>query len=383
MAYDYKRLESVVMKVKINPNSKDNLAALQKELNECYPDCKCQGVLYTNNTDKMFFGMCVLPIISHDEFRDIVSTNKPVRIKNYYIEIDSKLFDPGAGLTTREITAIILHEVGHLVNDPSPVEKTRHAMDIQYAVTGTTMKFDENDDINTVLIVGITDTLRKVTSLFYRNDEEIMADSYVVKCGYGLELVSALKKISKNGWNLNQTVNNKFVVLAWCLRLYHDFNIRRIAALRSIKKSSELTGSELEKRQLLSLSDRLRSARGGMVRESVCLLEHDRGNNIFYKAKRNSIKKYEEDYFEYVMMARNVTDQDEALWMMREINARISIIENFLATEKNIPEKERDRWDTLFDNYIALRDNLAKTVTYKDRFVGIQVNYPAIKGMDY
>ena len=83
------------------------------------------------------------------------------------------------------------------------------------------------------------------------------------------------------------------------------------------------------------------------------------------------------------MMARNVTDQDEALWMMREINARISIIENFLATEKNIPEKERDRWDTLFDNYIALRDNLAKTVTYKDRFVGIQVNYPAIKGMDY
>lgn len=383
MAYDYKRLETAIMKIKVNPNSKDNTEALRRELNACYTDCTCEKVLYTNNTDKLFFGMCVLPIVSYDNLRDILSTNSPVRIKKYCIEIDSKLFDPGAGLTSGEITAILLHEVGHLVNNAEPVEKVRKAVDMQYAISNTNMKLDSgSDDISIVLITGITDTLRKVTSLFYQTDEEVLADNYVVKCGYGPELVSALKKIEKNGWNLNKSVNNKFVVLAWCLRLHHDFAIRRIAAIRATKKASELTGSELEKNMLLNLNDRLRSVRGGMVRESVSLLEHDKGNNIFYKAKRNSIKKYEEDYFEYIMMARNVTDQDEALWMMREINSRISVIENFLSTEKNIPDKDRARWDELLDNYLELRSNLAKKVTYKDRFIGIQVNYPAINGMD-
>lgn len=383
MAYDYKKLEDAVIEVKVHPHSKASLNGLQRELNACFSDCKCNGVLYTVNTDKLFFGMCVLPIISERELNDIICTNKPVRLNNYYLEIDSKLFDPGAGLTGKELTAIVLHEVGHLVNDATPVDKCRQVMDTQYATTDTKMSFETHDDLNQILCAGLSDTIRKLTSIFYTSDEEIMADAYVIKCGYGNELVSALKKIQNNGWGLNRSVNNKFVVLAWCLRLHHDFGIRRISALRTIKRCNELTGSQLEKRVFANLDRIVRQARGGMVRESTTLLEYDKSNNIFYKAKRNSLKQYEEDYFEYVMMARNVSDQDEALYLMRNINTRISVIENFLETESNIPAKERDRWDTLFDNYIKLRDTLARTLTYKDRMVGIQVNYPAIKGMDY
>lgn len=382
MNYNSSKIEDIsdaMGSIKKSPNS-SSLTALKNALNGLYRDSTCKGVLYTNNVDKMFFGMCVFPVITDKMAVDIVQSDDPIRLREYYLEIDSKLFNPVVNLTQNELTAIVLHEVGHVVNDASPVETLRKQVDFYLAKNGETLSITDSIYYRNILAFGFTDAIRKITSMFF-DTEEIKADEFVIKSGYGEYLESAMDKIVKNGWSVNKDVNNKFVLLSWVLRLYKNVKLRRIAALRSIRKSKSLTPSQLEKRQLDNLDDGLRKIDDTSLIESV-VLEFTATNEKFREFKIKGLKGFESDYYEYNMIKRNITDQDEALYLMRQINTRLSVIENFLETEK-LNDSEKARWTKLFDKYSDLRDDLSSKITYKDRFVGLQVNYPSIKGLDY
>ena len=67
---------------------KSKLTDLKNSLNKFFNDAKCLEVIYTNNTDKMFFGMCVVPKMETNELLDILTRDNPIRIEKYYIEID-------------------------------------------------------------------------------------------------------------------------------------------------------------------------------------------------------------------------------------------------------------------------------------------------------
>lgn len=374
------KLQGTIIDIKNDGPSNSNLIRLKNELNKVYSDCNCKGVIYTNNTDKLFFGMCVLPVIPDHDVVNIVQSDESIRISEYYIELDSKLFSAMLGLTASELTAILLHEVGHLVNDASPVDTLRKQIDIYLARNGDTLSITDSIYYRNILNFGFSDTIRKLTSIFF-DTEEIKADEYVVKCGYGEELESAMEKIQKSGWNINKDVNDKLILFCWVMRLYKNVKIRRIAALRSIRKSKSLTASHFEKRALESLDNNLRRIDDSSLIESV-VLEFTKPNEKLREFKVKGLKGFESDYYEFNMIRRNVTDQDDALYLMRQINTRISVIENYLETE-TMSENERVRWDKLYNKYITLRDVLSSKIVYKDRFVGIQVNYPEIKGLDY
>ena len=101
------------------------LIDLKNELNKFFKDSICKEIIYTNNTDKMFFGMTIMPYIKTDNVYSLLNTDEKIRISEYYLELDSKLFDPILDLTVAEIVAILLHEVGHLVNDSSNIQRLR------------------------------------------------------------------------------------------------------------------------------------------------------------------------------------------------------------------------------------------------------------------
>lgn len=370
-------LIDTMRKIKANPNT-STLTVLKNELNKFYKDSTCRGVLYTNNTDKMFFGMCVLPVISDGMAVDIVQSDMPIRLDNYYIELDSKLFDPLLNLTDTELTAILLHEVGHVINDASPVENVRKQVDLYLAKNRDTLTITDSVYYRNILAFAFADTIRKITSIFF-DTEEIKADQYVIKCNLGGDLDSAMQKIQKNGFNINKDVDNRFVVLCWTLRLYKNVKMRRIAALRSISKAKALTPSQLEKNQLEGLDSRLRRIDDASLIESV-IKEFPSLSKKVSEAKIRGLKSFEQEYYEYAIMINNVVDQDEALYIMRQLNSRLSIIENYIETEHSSSNK---RWSELHAKYIKLRDQLSSKIVYKDRFIGIQVNYPNIKGLDY
>lgn len=381
MSYNQKTddIVSAMRSIKHKANSV-SLKELKDALNSFYRDSSCKGILFTNNADKMFFGMCVLPVITDKTAVKILQSDDAIRLSEYYVEIDSKLLNPVMGITAEELTAIILHEVGHVVNDATPVETLRKQVDLYLIRNGETISITDSIYYRNILAFGFSDAIRKITSVFF-DYEEVDADEYVIKNGFGEQLTSAMDKILKNGYTINKDVNNKFVILTWVLRLYKNVKFRRIAALRSIRRSKSLTPSQLEKKQLDSLDDGLRRIDDSSLIEAV-VLEFTKPNEKFREFKIKGLKGFDADYYEYKMITRNIADQDQAIYIVRQINTRLSVIDNFLETEK-LTDSEKDRWQKLFDKYSELRDDLSSKITYKDRFVGLQVNYPSIKGLDY
>ena len=69
-----------------------NLDDIKECLNCIFVENSCTDVLFTNNTDKPFFGIHVNPLMSSTDAITIIATDEKVKLNKYQIEFDSKLF---------------------------------------------------------------------------------------------------------------------------------------------------------------------------------------------------------------------------------------------------------------------------------------------------
>lgn len=361
-----------------------DLGELKKECTKFF-DGTCKNIYYTENTDKMFFGMKLIAEIDPNKVYDYITDDRPMtkddlRIWNYSIELDSKLFDPLLGLTPEELTAILLHEVGHMVNDTTPMQNARDYINSYLADNKETLSMTDSIHYKEILAYGIKDFISKDRSMFYTtNEDEILADEFVRGCGYSNCLDSALKKIVKNNSKLYTDSDiSKFTVMAWTLRLYKGLKFRRIGALRTLARAKQMTGSMLEKKEMENIARRIRRIDDTELLESV----QDKVKARMRKMRYDSIRSLDDDYYEISMRIRNVEDEDDALYLMRQINTRLSIMEDYLQSE-DMDDKERKKWFDSIDRFKDLRDKLSKSVTYKSKTYGIYINYPDIKPDNY
>ena len=102
-------LEVIMGRIKMGPSA-SKLSDLQSELNRLFKMSYCESVIYTKNTDKPFFGMCVMPTLTQIDFNRVFLNNEPSNIatKKYFLELDSKLFD--IDLNNKELNNILLNE---------------------------------------------------------------------------------------------------------------------------------------------------------------------------------------------------------------------------------------------------------------------------------
>ena len=357
-----------------DPNKKEalheGLISLKNELNRFFKDSVCDEIIYTNNVDKMFFGMCVMPSIKSEDVYKYVQGDEELRIDHYSLELDSKLFN--AGITSEEFVAILLHEIGHIVNDASSVNRFKKNM-ANYMCTNGPLRVTSNINYREILTFGIKDSLRKMDSIFDKRDDEILADEFVISYGYGQYLDSALRKIVKYTGNIPKVDGNKFLVMAWTMRLYNDILNRRIPALYQIRKMVDIVPSYFEKSELKNLEIRLRR-----IDDDSILGNYIQEGGFIAGLKRKGIKSYEEDFYELTMLTKNVQTEDDALVIMHRINSRISIIEDYIDSEE--PNKNDDkRWNLLLDKYRKLRDILSSKTLMKDDYSRINVVYPTIR----
>ena len=95
------------------------------------------------------------------------------------------------------------------------------------------------------------------------------------------------------------------------------------------------------------------------------------------KNRLNNLRTIDSAFYELNMQIRNVEDEDDALWLMRQINSNIAIIEEY-RNSSDCDEYERDKWNQVLDKFLDLRDRLSKTTVYKNKSYGIFVQYPEI-----
>ena len=247
--YDLNKIDKLLGSLD-NDHSSSNLLKLKKELNSFFLNSACKQVLYTINTDKLFFGMRVYVHISKNNSINLIESDKEHVFTEYSVEIDSKLYDPMLGLTDKELTAILLHEIGHIVYDSGNMESIKANIDMYFA--NNDVYLPRNDtSYRELLAYAIKDSVIKNASLFAKiGNEELVADAYVAGCGYGIYLESAFKKILSNNLYINKSVNNKFVTLAWVLQVATNIGTTRLPAIKTLNKAKQLTASELEKREI-------------------------------------------------------------------------------------------------------------------------------------
>lgn len=411
--YDFNDLIISVGDLMDNFHNKSKIEGLKREINKFFKDGKCQYIKVTQN-DKMFFGMSVTPHIDEQVAIRLLQDDEPFRFKQYYIEIDSKLFNPFLELSPAEITAILLHEIGHVVNDSSLVDTLRST--IQSMVLKDKLSTIGISTYPEILAFGVKDAARKLSSMFYIYKQgEVLADEFVFMCGFGDQLSSAFSKICKSSYGIHKESEGKLSALGWSMSLYKETKLKRIPAVRLIRKMKSLTGSETEKQELENLEKAL-----GLVRvnestgeiyitkedfdriyidecsysvNSGFITEKTNGNYITngnvrkskygtlaYQFTNNGLNKFKHDLYDYKMRIRHVNNQDDAIYLMRQIGIRISVMEDYLNNNK-LGQYECDAvWD-LLDKYYALREELSNNTKYNFDYTKslIQVNYPEIK----
>ena len=350
-------------------------STLKNELNKFFVKAKCFDVLYTENTDKLFFGMRVYPVFNSDDIVNVLKDDKPLVITGYYVELDSKLFDPMLNLSERELTAMLLHEVGHIVCDVETIDEVKKQVDMYLAASDDYLSDKYSKSYKEVLAYAMKDSIIKVGSIFSKiGNVEIIADSYVAACGYGPELASAFRKISRSSIYLNKNVDNRLIAISWALRLKNEFNTTRLPAIKTLNKAKQLTASKLEERELTYVSNSLNKMQDPL-NESIIDNMKNRFSKKFNDFKIKGIKGIKSDAYEMNVRVRCATTQDDLLYVIRTLNTDIAILKDYL-TEDISKEEREDVMQTLEYMYEVRNMAAKQKIVQSDSL--IQVVYPEL-----
>lgn len=354
-----------VVNLKAKPGNKIELNKIKDCLNKIFPDSKCVDVIYTVNTDKMFFGIVTLPILSPNDILNIMTSDEDSKITTYKVELDSKLFSETIDLTLDEITALIVHEVARLVSDYYPINNARYLIDKTVLDYGITLKMSEYVPYIEIIGYGIKEAARRSVSIFENN----YLVPYYLDETYELtdSLRRAITKLENKGNLWDTEIDNKSIIIKWVVRLYTDILKYRIMSLHTLEKGIELTGSVLVANEMKNIVKKLhRIDDYSLMQEASNIINFFNSTknatlNALDRFKANGIKNYYDDYYEIKFEYNNMdNDRGTAIALLHKINSRMSVIDDYISTERVDPQTKK-RLIELYYKYDELRKNIATT----------------------
>ena len=353
-----------VINLKAKPGNKIELNKIKDCLNKIFPDSKCVDVIYTVNTDKMFFGIVTLPILSPNEILNIMTSDEDSKIATYKVELDSKLFCETIDLSVDEITALIVHEAARLVNDYYPINNARYLIDKAVLDYGITLKMSEYVPYIEIIGYGIKEAARRSVSIFENN----YLVPYYLDETYELtdSLRRAITKLENKGNLWDTEVDNKSIIIKWVVRLYTDILKYRIMSLHTLEKGIELTGSVLVVNEMKNMVKKLhRIDDYSLMQEASSIInffnDSKKANlSALDRFKANGIKNYYDDFYEIQFEVNNMdNDRGTAVALLHKINSRMSVIDDYISTEPELNLQTKKRLADLYYKYDELRGNIA------------------------
>ena len=353
-----------VINLKAKPGNKIELNKIKDCLNKIFPDSKCVDVIYTVNTDKMFFGIVTLPILSPNEILNIMTSDEDSKIATYKVELDSKLFCETIDLSVDEITALIVHEVARLVNDYYPINNARYLIDKAVLDYGITLKMSEYVPYIEIIGYGIKEAARRSVSIFENN----YLVPYYLDETYELtdSLRRAITKLENKGNLWDTEVDNKSIIVKWVVRVYTDILKYRIMSLHTLEKGIQLTGSVLVVNEMKNMIKKLRRIDDySLMQEASSIInffnDSKKANlSALDRFKANGIKNYYDDFYEIQFEVNNMdNDRGTAVALLHKINSRMSVIDDYISTEPELNLQTKKRLADLYYKYDELRGNIA------------------------
>lgn len=195
----------------LNKNKESLYAYISAGLSKIESSCKFTVNIVNADHKEPFFGMRVFPSIT--ELKRICHAlsdpnetpslskiyNQWSRIREWEIEIDDQVFDRmSINLNPQELTALLLHEIGHVKNSGDVVERFYRTY-LECALRASNEEKALRRALFSVYSIALAVACTQKTYL-RRNDGvkvEVKADRYPLAKGYGEHLISALEKIMK------------------------------------------------------------------------------------------------------------------------------------------------------------------------------------------
>lgn len=343
-------LKADLIQLKANPDNVKVLSSIRNDLNNLFSDSTCKDIIFTDNTDKMFFGINVMPVFSSpQQVIDIIMNDQNFKISLYKIEIDSKLFSSFLMLNIDEIMSLLIHEVAVLVINDTPARRARYFVDTYLAENDETIKISDYISYIDLLGFGLKMSIHKIISIFSDNRESYcpMDDA--------LELTpfinSALAKMEKTGYLWDKNINSGYIIIEWTLRLYKDILKYRIPALHTLAKALDYMGSVYDCREVKNLITRLnRIDDESLIQESFSI--------VGLKESVNNPLKFEDDFYMMKAEAGACKTKEDLEDMLNKSNTEMALIDNYL--ESNQVDKITGKKITkVYDKFNNVRRTIA------------------------
>ena len=375
LAEKVEKLESVFVNILylkpedrvVAPNM-SNLEDLRTIINSIFDENKCLDVLYTLNTDKQFFGIRINPAMSASDATVILSTDEKVRLVNYQIEFDSKLFD--IGLTGEELVAITIYEIASMMDNTEIFDNLRALIDCNVVTNDDVISIRDSVNYAQLIIFAIKDTMYKLSSMIFKDEpEDLLANPATAATETGESLLSAREKIISSISGLGDTFRTpKPVILEWMFLMYRDMKINSGIISDTLNDAKAFTASRLEIAEIDKTLDAVNRIDSSIIESKNIDLNHffEKKHlsslneiSLFRSLKKNGLRGIENELYEYTMRVKNCTDADDAYLVMRGINNRLGVLEDYIYSEQ-LTDSDRRHWEEVAQAYRDLRVVLSK-----------------------
>lgn len=362
---DCKQIESYSGKLKQSPSDINSCRGLATVLSRATG--KHIDVKISSNTDESStYIMCVYPDDSTTtRILNAVTQNKSDDAiaaawdgcSNWTVEIDrSILTNMKLNFTERELTALILHEVQHMLYATSVRKRMCDAIKVALINQNLVMRNTFKDNFFSKLINPLWYDLCKL-SIPKQSAElkkELNADKYATKLGYGSDLLSAIQKIlaiskSNNSSVFSNSEQQANAVLTYSAETINDLKKRETALARknyaklnsNIDKVQESIDYNLERIFVDPVTNRTTDCRKfyDMVYSILEKVETETYNSEFFfeafgTKKLKKIDQYDLGYIDLQIDAAR-TNEDRIL-VLSYIHSKLDLVEYYIALlEKN------------------------------------------------
>lgn len=338
---------------------------IKNVLNKLFPEAKCNNVLLTDNTDKMLFGIIVMPILTSEEVVNIITSDDELRIKNYKVEIDSKLLSPLTGLNSEEIVALLVHDVERLVSNVTPIQNVRYMIDSYVTANNTTLKISTYISYIELLSYLIKEVARRSISIF--ENDYFLPTAFEEILSLPEFLYSAQDKLRFQSNMGNTSVDNKSIITKWILSLYRNILKYRIYAIHKLENGLQIVGSQFEKQEMKNIISRLKRIDDYSLLTEGSISDWFTSSksaniNALQRFRANGVKNYYDDFYEIQFEVNNVDDdRGAAVMLLHKINSRMGVIDDYLSTEDNLNEVTVKKLTDLYNKYDGLRMQLSSS----------------------
>lgn len=407
-------IDNAFLVLKEDPDNTTAVSLIKMSLEECFGakfNITIVKSIDATRPDNTPFIMSVFPevstidkiisaLISNDDNTD--GTVKSLWDKNkvWNIEIDRRILDTTiADFTKRELTALLMHEIGHVACSNSITSRLTTILQYELAKINMKDKLLLRDKIFRqvlslpVLNACIMDDKRSGKNI----KEEIKADSFSKKMGYGSDLASVMKKIMDSGKCMKSgTIDDN-------LRSVTSFSTNTLTQLR--ERQSNLVRNNLTALKVECVSPFITDAIG--VFESA-LFEYECNSSSIEKSKieymmekaericsdeeiiteffsfgQKQLKKIDPAELDYIDVKINeIKSESDKMMLISYLYSKLDMIDYYinilenpkLSTKYNIPHT-LEQLKAMKKRLMTTRENI---LAYKipDKMKGILVAWP-------